>query len=181
MFLRWINRAEEIIIELLLVGITLIVFMDVVLRFGFDTGFIWSEELTLHLCAWLVLFGASYGLKVGAHIGVDALVRLLPVWGRRLATGLAVLLGLVYCGLFLYGSWVYLAKVKEIGLELEDLPIPVWIAHGILVIGMVLLAIRLLELLWAVGWRGATGFHRVDEAEESMHMARDLARGGEAP
>ena len=38
MLLRWLNRAEEIAIELLLVATTLLVFMDVVLRFGFDTG-----------------------------------------------------------------------------------------------------------------------------------------------
>jgi len=176
MFLRILNRAEEIVISLLLVAMTLLVFVEVVLRFGFNTGYLWSQELTLLLSAWLVLFGASYGLKVGAHIGVDAFVRLFPPWGQRILTGIAVLLSLAYCGLFLYGSWIYLAKMKKIGIELEDLPIPAWIAHSILVIGFVFLAIRLLELLWALARGRATGFRKANEAEESLQMAEELAR-----
>jgi C4-dicarboxylate transporter DctQ subunit len=174
MLLRIVNQAEEAIISLLLVAMTLLVFADVVLRFGFNTGMIWSEELTLHLSAWFVLFGASYGLKVGAHIGVDALVRQFSPLGQRVLTGIAVVLSLIYCGLFMYGSWVYLSKMKKIGIELEDLPIPTWIAHGILLIGFILLSIRLLALLWAVIQGTKRGFGHKDEAEEGLRLAREL-------
>jgi C4-dicarboxylate transporter DctQ subunit len=174
MFIRLLNKAEEAIISLLLVGMTLVVFADVVMRFGFDTGILWSEELTLHMSAWFVLFGASYGLKVGAHIGVDALVRLFPAGGQRLLGALAVLMSLAYCGLFLYGSWVYLVKMKRIGIELEDLPVPTWIAHGILIIGFALLSLRLLELLWSLATGRATGFARKDEVDESIELAAKL-------
>ena len=174
MFFRIVNQAEEAIISLLLVAMTLLVFTDVVLRFGFNAGMIWSEELTLHLSAWFVLFGVSYGLKVGAHIGVDALVRQFSPLGQRILTGIAVVLSLVYCGLFIYGAWIYLSKMKKIGIELEDLPIPTWVAHGILLIGFVLLSIRLLELLWAVATGRKSGFGHKDEAEESMRLAREL-------
>ena len=142
MFFRLIDHAEEAIISLLLVCMTLLVFTDVVLRFGFNAGMIWSEELTLHMSAWFVLFGAAYGLKVGAHIGVDALVRTFSPFTQRVVTGIAIILSLVYCGLFIYGAWIYLAKMKKIGIELEDLPIQAWIAHSILLIGFVLLGIR---------------------------------------
>lgn len=178
---RILNSAEEGVISLLLVSMTLLVFLEVVLRFGFHTTFIWAQELTLHLSAWFVLFGVSYGLKVGAHIGVDAVVRLLPPPGRRIVSGIAVVLSLFYCGLFIYGSWVYLHKMKRIGIELEDLPIPTWIAHSILIIGFALLSLRLLQLLWAIATGRAEGFQLADEARESMHLAADAGRdGGEA-
>jgi C4-dicarboxylate transporter DctQ subunit len=176
MFFRLIDQAEEAIISLLLVSMTLLVFTDVVLRFGFNAGMIWSEELTLHMSAWFVLFGASYGLKVGAHIGVDALVRVLSPLGQRVLTGIAVILSLLYCGLFIYGAWVYLAKMKKIGIELEDLPIQAWIAHSILLIGFVLLGIRLLELLWKLVTGQASGFGHKDEAAESLRLAEQLKR-----
>ena len=176
MFFRLVNRAEEGIISLLLVGMTLLVFADVVMRFGFNTGLLWSEELTLHMSAWFVLFGASYGLKVGAHIGVDALVRLFGSLGQRILTGIGVVLSLAYCGLFIYGAWIYLAKMKKIGIELEDLPIQTWIAHSILLIGFVLLGIRLFELLWAVITGKATSFGHKDEAEESLQLAEQLKK-----
>ncbi len=200
MLLRFLLKAEENIIALLLVSMTLLVFTDVVMRFGFGTGLIWSQELTLYLSAWFVLFGISYGLKVGAHIGVDAVVKLLPSHIQRIASSLAVILCLVYCGLFFYGAWIYLQKMYQLGIGMEDLSVPLWFAHlwseetleawkidpedpliplwisqSILLIGLSLFSIRLLELLWSVVTGKSTGFRHTNEAEESMHLAKELS------
>jgi len=177
MFLRIINRAEEAIICILLVMTTLLVFVDVVMRFGFNTGFMWSQELTLHMSAWMVLFGASYGLKVGSHIGMDAFVKLFPSTGRRILTAIAASLALVYCGLIFYGSWIYLEKMHLIGIELEDMPIPAWLAHSLLLFGFLFLMIRLLIILWSVITGKADGFKHADEAKESMALAEDITKG----
>lgn len=176
MFLRVLNRTEEAVICILLVLTTLLVFLDVVMRFGFNTGFLWSQELTLHLSAWFVLFGASYGLKVGSHIGMDAFVKLFPRGGRRFLTGLGAILALAYCSLIMIGGWVYLKKMKMISIELEDLPIPIWIAHSILMIGFVFLNIRLIIILWGVLFGDVDGFKHADEAKESMELAEELSK-----
>lgn len=179
MFLRILNRAEEAVIGLLLVITTLLVFVDVVMRFGFNSGFMWSQELTLHMSAWFVLFGASYGLKVGSHIGMDAFVKLFPALGRRIMTGIGCVLGLAYCALILYGSWIYLGKVKMIGIGLEDIPaLPTWVAHGMLIVGYVFLSIRLFIILWAVITGTTDGFRHADEAKDSMEIVEELKKEG---
>ncbi|MEA3348774.1 MAG: TRAP transporter small permease, partial [Pseudomonadota bacterium] len=137
--------------------------------------FMWIEELTLHLSAWMVLFGASYGVKVGSHIGVDAFIKMLPDKFRRVISLFAVVCCLVYCGIFIKGAWVYLEVIHMIGIEMEDLPLPKWIAHSILLIGMVMLAWRLLQLFWAIYTGKAEGFLLADEAKESMHLAQDIS------
>ena len=175
MFLRILNRIEEAAIAILLVATTLLVFLDVVMRFGFNAGFLWSQELTLHMSAWFVLLGASYGLKMGSHIGMDAFVKLFPTAGRKVFTGIACITSLVYCGLILYGSWIYLKKMKMIGIELEDVPVPAWLAHGILLAGFLFLSIRLLILLYDVIFGDADGFRQVDEAKESMEIVEELS------
>ncbi|MFB9888140.1 TRAP transporter small permease [Balneatrix alpica] len=172
---RLIARLEEDILCLLLVAMTLLVFVEVVLRFGFNTGFIWMQELTLLISTWLVLFGASYGVKVGSHIGVDAFVKMLPANGRRILTLVAVALCLFYCGLFSYGAWVYLKKMHLIGLEMADLPLPKWLAASVLLIGFVLLAIRFLQVGWQVITGQTDSFSLADEAKESMHLAKEVA------
>lgn len=168
MIARFVTHLEEGIVSLLLVVMTLVVFVEVVLRFGFNTGMIWSDEFVLHLSAWMVLLGASYGVKVGSHIGVDAVVRLLPTAAKRAVTLVAILLCLIYCWLFIQGSWVYLHKVYRIGLQLEDLPVEKWVAHSILLIGFVLLAIRFVFLGVHVlqGKSDTLGF--ADEAKEAL-------------
>ena len=169
-----VNTFEEKVISLLLVMMVLLVFIEVIMRFGFGTGFMWAQELTLLISAWFVLFGVSYGLKVGAHIGVDAIVKLLPHLWQRIVSSLAVLLSLVYCGLFLYGGWIYLAKMKKIGIELEDMEFPAWIAHSILFIGILFLTVRLAQLLWRIIKGERSGFPHTGEVEESMHLAEEL-------
>ena len=172
MFTRIIDGLEEGIISLLLVTMTLLVFFEVVLRYGFGIGFLWVQELTLHMSAWLVLFGASYGVKVGSHIGVDAIVRLLSPEVRRIVTLVAIVLCLVYCSVFIQGAWAYLGKMVTIGIHLEDLPIPKYIAHSILLFGFVLLFIRFLQLGWAVYKGDVDGFRLADEAKEALEEAR---------
>jgi len=175
-----VTKLEEGFLSLLLVSMTLLVFIEVVMRFGFNSGIHWAQEVTLLLAAWFVLFGASYGVKVGAHIGVDVFVKMLPGKAHRGFTLLAVGLSLLYCGLFLYGSWIYLSKMKMIGIELEDLPVPKWIPMSILVIGFVLLIVRFLQLGWKVLRGEADGFHFADEAKESMEIAEELQEAVEA-
>ena len=183
MLSRIVNSIEETIIALLLASMTLLVFVEVVLRFGFGTGMMWAQELTLHLSAWMVLFGASYGIKVGSHIGVDALVKIMPPHVRKIIGGLSIAACLFYCGLFSKGAWVYLAKMYKIGIELDDMPIPKWIAHSILLFGMIMMAIRLSILLWGVFTGKTEGFKLADEAKESMHLADETkaaAQGGDS-
>lgn len=168
MLSRIVNGVEEGVISLLLVGMTLLVFVEVILRFVFNTGYLWIQEITLLISAWMVLFGASYALKVGAHIGVDAVVRLIPTGARRWISVFATLLCLAYCGFFLYGGWLYLKQMYMIHIELEDVALERWIAHSILLIGFGMLSVRLLQLLWAFIAGRASGFRLADEAAEAL-------------
>ncbi len=168
MLARVLQHAEEGIITLLLVSMTLIVFVAVILRFGFNTGMVWSDELVLHMSAWMVLLGASYGVKVGSHIGVDALVKVLPVKGQRAVTLAAVGCCLLYCALIGYGSWIYLKKMYRIGIDLEDIAVPKWLAHSVLLIGLALLAYRFATIGWQVITGRTNSFGFADEAKEAM-------------
>jgi C4-dicarboxylate transporter DctQ subunit len=162
---RWIQGFEEGFISILLVATTLLVFAEVVMRFGFNSGISWAQEATLHLSAWMVLYGASYGVKVGSHIGVDAFVRLLPRGARRFVSMIAVAGCLGYCGLFSYGAWVYLAKIHKM-------------AHSILLLGMILLGVRFIQLAWQIITDKADGFAFADEAKDAMHLAEENPEGG---
>ena len=67
--------------------------------------------------------------------------------------------------------------MKKIGIELEDLPIPAWVAHSLLLFGFLFLTIRLLIILWSVITGKADGFKHADEAKESMELAEEITKG----
>lgn len=104
-----INTIEETAIALLLGLMTLVTFVNVILRYGMNTSLIWGLEVTLILFAWLVIFGVSYGVKVTAHLGVDAVTNLLPPGPRKVVALIAAFACLAYAGLLLKGAWDYWA------------------------------------------------------------------------
>ena len=111
---RFINELEESVIAIILGLMTIITFVNVVLRYGFNTGLIWGLEATSLLFAWLVLFGVSYCVKVTAHLGVDAIVNIIPTGPRRFVTLFAGLICLVYAFLLFKGAWDYWANFANL-------------------------------------------------------------------
>ena len=57
-----VHELEETFIALILGAMVVITFINVVLRYGFNTGLIWGFEAVTFLLAWLVLFGVSYAV-----------------------------------------------------------------------------------------------------------------------
>lgn len=106
---RIVNTLEETAIAVLLGLMTLITFVNVVLRYGFNSSLIWGLEVTLILFAWLVIFGISYCVKVNAHLGVDAVTNLFSPRGRRRLALVSAACCIAYAALMLKGAWDYWA------------------------------------------------------------------------
>ena len=85
------------------------VFGNVVLRYGFNTGITISEELSRWLFVWMTFMGALVALRKHGHLGTDSLVSRLPIWGKKLCLGITHLLMISLCWLMLQGA---LAQTK---------------------------------------------------------------------
>jgi len=163
-----LERLEEAFIGLLLVALTLLVFLEVILRFGFGTGLIWAQEVSLYLGAWFILIGASYALRVGAHIAVDAVINLLNGPVKRAVAALAIIMSLVYCGILSVAAWEYLGRMFKLGIEMEDVAIPRWLGQSAVLLCFLLLGARLVAMLIGVFRGTVEGFKHVDEAKEAL-------------
>ncbi|MEP7283017.1 MAG: TRAP transporter small permease [Rubrivivax sp.] len=168
--MRWLDRLEEWLVTLMLAAMTLVTFTQVVLRYVFNSGFTWALELTTVFFAVMIFAGVSYGVRVGAHIGIDALVRLLPPGPKRGLSILVVLLCLAYTGIVIFGAVEYVSKMKMVGVELEDLPIPVWMVRAILPLGYALMAFRFLQVLWLLVTGRSDSLHLADEVAEALKL-----------
>ncbi|ALI54670.1 TRAP transporter small permease [Celeribacter marinus] len=106
---RFFDGLEENVISLILGAMTLITFVNVVMRYVYNTSLIWGLEVVLILFAWLVLLGISYGFKKTSHLGVDAVTNMLPTRGKRIAALLSAAACIIYASLLLKGAWDYWA------------------------------------------------------------------------
>ena len=144
-----INRLEEWFMAAALAFMTLLTFIQVVLR-EFGTGWVWSLEATTYTFAWLVLVGMSYGVRTKSHIAVDIVARNLPPVMRRVMALAAVALCLLYCGFMFYGGSIFVERLMVLGNNARDIPLPRWALTSIMPVAFSLLAYRFLELGWAI-------------------------------
>ena len=111
---RAVHELEETLIAAILGAMTVITFINVILRYGFNSGLLWGLEATSFLFAWLVILGASYAMKVTAHLGVDALTNLFSPPVRRILALIAGACCIAYAFLLFKGSWDYWANFANL-------------------------------------------------------------------
>jgi C4-dicarboxylate transporter DctQ subunit len=106
---RAVNAIEETLIAVILGLMTLVTFANVIARYVFNANILWALETTVFLFAWLVLLGASYCVKVRAHLGVDVVLNMVSPGMRKVLALISVAACLVYSILLLIGAWNYWA------------------------------------------------------------------------
>ena len=124
----FMDNFEETLIAIILGLMTLITFVNVVLRYTAGTGFgaymkevwgingglIWGLEATSILFAWLVLLGVSYCIKITAHLGVDSVVNIFRAPTRRKLAMFATIISIFYALLLLKAGWDYYANFANL-------------------------------------------------------------------
>jgi TRAP-type C4-dicarboxylate transport system permease small subunit len=98
-------RALSFVMVLFLAAMVAMVFGNVVLRYGFNSSIIMSEELSRWLFVWMTFLGALVALRSHHHLGTDSVVSRLPVAGRKICLGASHLLMLYLCWLMFNGAW----------------------------------------------------------------------------
>jgi C4-dicarboxylate transporter DctQ subunit len=187
----WTDQIEETLIALLLGLMTLVTFANVIARYIFNDNILWALETTVFLFAWLVLIGASYCVKISAHLGVDIVVNLLPEAGRRIIGLAAVAACLAFSILLVVGSWNYWSPFvgERAWYEVNDIwmpgflqflaehmnegerweKMPRFIPYFALPLSMALLTFRFVEAGWQILKGTKTTIIASHEVDESLN------------
>jgi TRAP-type transport system small permease protein len=98
-------KVAEVMLVAMLSIMVVMVFGNVVLRYGFNSGIMSSEELSRYFFIWITFLGAIVAMRENAHLGLDTIIRLLPRAGKRFCFGLSNALMLMCCVLMFYGTY----------------------------------------------------------------------------
>jgi len=124
----WIDKATgayckllEFLLVLLMAAMVLMVFGNVVLRYGFNSGITFSEELSRWAFVWMIFLGAVIAIKENGHLGTDMLV------GRFGRTGKMACLGIAETGM-LYCTWlIFSGGLEQLKISLDvEAPVTGW-------------------------------------------------------
>jgi TRAP-type mannitol/chloroaromatic compound transport system permease small subunit len=148
---EWIGKA---VVAWVTLGLVLVVFVDVVMRYLFNTSYVFTQELEWHLFGFIFLIGAGYTLLHDGHVRVDIIYQRYGTKGRAWTNLIGVILFLLPGCLmvvitswkFMYNSW----SIMEGSADPGGIPYR-FLLKGTITLGFVLLTLQGISL----------GFHSV--------------------
>ena len=162
-------KTIEYLIAACMAGMVVLVFGNVMLRYGFNSGITLSEELSRWLFVWMTFLGAIVALRKHEHLGTDMLIGRLGPKGKKICMGISQLLMMFICVLLFKGAyeqavinWTSTSAVMEASLSWVYFP-------GIIfaVLGGLMIAMDFLQLL--SGQTQESSLTMFQESEEKPH------------
>lgn len=120
------NSAERLLrwLMVLIIGtMTMLVFVNVVLRYGFNSNLTITEEIGRYLFVWLTFLGSISAFIRHRHVRVDTFLLIMPAKLRRAVMVLSDLSMLACCGLIFIGGWQLTKANTENYLPVSDIPV----------------------------------------------------------
>ena len=171
-------KGIEAVLAALLLGMVLMVFGNVVLRYAFNSGIQVSEELSRFFFVWLTFIGAIVAMRDGTHLGMDGFVTRLSRRGKLACLAASQTIVLACCAMLFWGTWqqhevnaTTKAPVTQISM--------IWV-FGVGYLTSLAIGAHALHALWRI----ASGRLRDDElvqVMESEEMPHDAAHPGARP
>ena len=98
-------RLLEFLVVACMFAMVVMVFGNVVLRYGFNSGITVSDEMSRYCFIWLTYIGAMVAMRDGAHLGVDTLIKKLSLRGKKICFFLSQSIMLFCNVLFFVGTY----------------------------------------------------------------------------
>ena len=161
---RALTWAEKAFVGGALAFASLLLFVNVPLRYLFLAPISWAEELSLYLMGWIVFIGSSAVIRARGHIAIDLLPQVLPPTGRRLLAIAVSVAMLLFLAVFFYYSGHHTLRIRSIAQVTPVMQAPMWLVYLAMPVGSALMFLRTCQLVWRLV--------RSDEAAE--RLAADL-------
>lgn len=149
--LFFLNRLEEGVLAFTLLGLALMSFVEVVLRYAFNHSFTWFEELSRYVSVFITFLGASLGVKYGLHFSMDYCVEKA---GLRIGNLMRVLANLLSATLFIviaWLSWKHANKLLMREVTSGAMQIPMFWPYLPIPVFSLIMAVRFVHQAWRYG------------------------------
>jgi len=141
------EKLELSICIFLMSSMTIIIFIQVIMRYVMRNSLVWSEELARYLFIWLIYMGISYGAKIMKHIKIEAALGLFP---KKVRPFIVIIGDVLFLGFSLFITYTAFTVVqRQIGLGQKSpaIHMPMWIIYAAPMVGFALASIRQIQTI----------------------------------
>ena len=130
-------------IALVLAG--LVLSYSVAARYFFNAATYWQDEAAVFLLVGSTFMSAAYVQSKRGHIGIEAIVGLLPKRVNQIRSIVVDVVGFLFCTFFAWKSWTLFHEAWVDGqVSPSTWAPPQWIPYSVMALGMSLMSIQLL-------------------------------------
>jgi C4-dicarboxylate transporter DctQ subunit len=138
---------EEWTLFITVMAALIALFVNVVLRYGFNYSLAWSEELVREVIIYTTFIGCSVAIKERKMIKIDASVQLLPRLKVPL-TFFSNIATLIFAWMMIYYGWLMVALQHRTHQKTIIMQIPLAYLYAILPLMGVLWSLRTIQVLY---------------------------------
>ncbi|HCR98135.1 MULTISPECIES: TRAP transporter small permease [Halomonas] len=148
--MKWFDEYAEISVCVVLMStMTVLLAVQVFMRYVMGASLSWSEEIARYLFIWLIYLGISYGAREMRHIKIDAALDLFP---RRIRPAIVILGDLLFLAFALYivwTSWSVIERQMMLGQTSPAVGLPMWIVYAAPFVGFAITGVRQIQtIIW---------------------------------
>jgi TRAP-type C4-dicarboxylate transport system permease small subunit len=141
-----IYNTMKAFVAALLMLMTVFIFYQIIMRYVFNSAPSWTEEAARYLFIWSSFVAAGMGVREHIHIGIDAVVNILPAPLRRLTQYVVALIILALGAFLTWYGW------KVVGITYSQLSPAMGFPIGIVYsaapcMGMLMMLFSILDLV----------------------------------
>jgi TRAP-type C4-dicarboxylate transport system permease small subunit len=123
----YLNEICTLIGSGMFILLTIICFMQIILRYAFSAAQDWPEEATRFLFIWTAYLGMAYAMYANKHLKVDIIDLLISKRMQSYMEIVGQLVSLVFMWIIAWKGWGLIAVVIESEEVALTLPVPLYI------------------------------------------------------
>ena len=133
MFFESISPLESktTVSSVFILAMSVIMVMNVILRYCFHFSFNWSDEIIRYLCIYMSFLGMAASWKYGTHIGVTVFVeKMFPEKSRKYFRLLSDIVTIIFLALLSYFGFVLVGRIVASSQTSPALHLPMYLIYG---------------------------------------------------
>lgn len=123
---KWADRGLLVIKSLMVIMMAImvvLVFSNVVLRYGLGTGITFAEEISRWCFVWMIFLGSLIGLTNNGHLGYEGIFLKMPRMGQKVLYVVTRLIMLYITYMLVVGGWPQMVLNLNTKAPLSDLSV----------------------------------------------------------
>lgn len=141
------DKLEEYFLVVTITISVIIIFFQVIMRYGFHSSLAWSEELARYLFLWQIWIGASFAVKHSKHLRAEILKTAVPEHFRNYIELIALVIWLCFSVFLTYKGIQVVQMVVRMNQLSPAMRMPMVYAYLSVPVGCGLMSFRLVQVI----------------------------------